>query len=121
MFSFSRSQRRYSQFGLCSISVKIKPHGNAKNLSSEYYRTSHTTMERLKELSKSDPPKTAFFKSIKEKGTISDFKNAADHPRNVQQVKNILKYSHEKPVDPMLELIEMLTQGERDPKNAFVR
>ena len=101
--------------------VKIKPHGNAKNLSSEYYGTSHTTMERLKELSKSDPPKTAFFKSIEEKGTISDFKNAADHPRNVQQVKNIKKKSQEKPEDPMLELIEMLKQGERDPKTAFVR
>ena len=102
-------------------SVKIKPHGNAKNNSSEYYRTSHTTMERLKELSKSDPPKTAFYKSIEEKGTISDFKNAADHARNVQQVKNVKKNAQEKPEDPMLELIEMLKQGERNPENAFVR
>ena len=99
--------------------VKIKPHGNANNISLEYYPTSHTTMERLKELS--DPPKMAFFKSIEEKGTISDFKNMADHPRNVQQVKNIKRNSQEKPEDPMLELIEMLKQGERDPKNAFVR
>ena len=101
--------------------MKIKPHGNAKIHSSEYYRTSHTTMMRLKELSQSDPPMTAFFKSIEEKGTVSDFKNAADHARNVQQVKNIKKNSQDKPEDPMLELIEMLKQGERDPKNAFVR
>ena len=101
--------------------IKIKPHGNAKNQSAEYYRTSHTTMERLKELAKSDPPKTAFFKSIEEKGTISDFKNAASHARNIQQIKNIKKFAEEKPEDPMLELIEMLKRGTRDQENAFVR
>jgi len=47
----------------------------------------------LKKLSQSDPPKTAFFKSIEEKGTISDFKNVAEHARNVQQIKNIKKIS----------------------------
>lgn len=36
--------------------------------------------------------------------------------RNVQQIKNF----HEKPEDPMLDLIEMLKQGERDSKTAFV-
>lgn len=77
-------------------------------------------MERLKELSKSDPPKMAFFKSIKEKGTTSEFKNVADHPRNVQRVKNIKRNSQEKPEDPMLELIEMLRQGERDPRKRFL-
>ena len=47
--------------------VKIKPHGNAKNLSLECYRTS-------------------LFKSTEEKKTI------LDHPRKcVQQVKNIKK------------------------------
>ena len=76
--------------------IKIIPHGNAKNQSAEYYRTSHTTMERLKELAKSDPPKTAFFKIIEEKGTISDFKNAASHARNVQQIQNIKKNSRKR-------------------------
>ena len=41
--------------------VKIKPHGNAKNHSLEYYRTLYTTMKGLQESSMSDPQKTAFF------------------------------------------------------------
>ena len=78
-------------------------------------------MERLKELAKSDPPKTVFFKSIEEKGTISDFRNAASHARNVQQIKNIKKTMEEQPGDSTLELIDMLKQGNRDKENAFVR
>lgn len=101
--------------------VKVKAHGNSKTRSSEYYRTSHTTMERLKEIANDGPPKTVFYKSIEEKGTISDFKNAASHARNVQQVKNIKKSVQEKPDDPMLELIEMLKHDNRDKQNAFVR
>ena len=77
-------------------------------------------MERLKELAKSDPPKTVFFKSIEEKGTISDFRNAASHARNVQQIKNIKKTMEEQPGDSTLELIDMLKQGNRDKENAFV-
>ena len=78
-------------------------------------------MERLKELAKSDPPKTVFFKSIEEKGTISNFINAASHARNVQQIKNIKKTMEEQPGDSTLELIDMLKQGNRDKENAFVR
>ena len=78
-------------------------------------------MERLKELAKSDPPKTVFFKSIEEKGTISDFRNAASHARNVQQIKNIKKTMEEQPGDSTLELIDVLKQGNRDKENAFVR
>ena len=77
-------------------------------------------MERLKELAKSDPPKTVFFKSIEEKGTISDFRNAASHARNVQRIKNIKKTMEEQPGDSTLELIDMLKQGNRDKENAFV-
>ena len=101
--------------------VKVKAHGNSKTRSSEYYRTSHTTMERLKEIASDGPPKTVFYKSIEEKGTISDFKNAASHARNMQQVTNIKKSVQEKPDDPMLELIEMLKHDNRDKQNAFVR
>ena len=101
--------------------VKVKLHGNSKRLSKEYYRISHTTIERLKEFFKSDPPKTAFFKSIEEKGTISDFRNAAGHARNIQQIKNIKKTMEEPPRDPLLELINMMKQGNGHKENAFVR
>lgn len=100
--------------------VKVKPHGNSKSLSKEYYRTSHTTMERLKEPAKSDPPKTVFFKSIEEKGTISNFINAASHARNVQQIKNIKKTMEEQPGDSTLELIDMRskeTETKRTPSS----
>lgn len=46
-------------------------------------------MERLKQLAETDPPKTACYKSIEEKDTIKNFKNAASHGRNVQQIKNL--------------------------------
>ena len=65
--------------------VKVKLHGNSKRLSKEYYRISHTTIEWLKELTKSDLP------SIEVNGTISDFRNAAGHARNIKQIKNIKK------------------------------
>lgn len=68
--------------------VKVKLNGNSKRLSKEYYRISHTKIERLKELSKSDPP------SIEVKGIISDFRNAAGHARNIKQIKNV-KINHE--------------------------
>ena len=77
-------------------------------------------MERLKELAKSDPPKTVFFKSIEEKGTISDFINAASHARNVQQIKNIKKTMEEQPGDSTLELIDMRskeTETKRTPSS----
>ncbi|KAK3735225.1 hypothetical protein QZH41_000224 [Actinostola sp. cb2023] len=101
--------------------VQVKAHGNSKDQSSEYYRTSHTTMENLKQIAESDPPKSVFYRSIEEKGSISDFKNAASHPRNIQQVKNLKKNIGEKPIDTVLELMEMLKEGNRDPENAFVR
>lgn len=63
-------------------------------------------MERLKEPAKSDSPKTVFFKSIEEKGTISDF-SAASHARNLKQIKNIKKTMEEQPGDSTLELIDM--------------
>ena len=85
------------------------------------HTTSHTTMERLKEPAKSDPPKKAVFKSIEEKGAISDSRNAVSHARNVQQIKNMKKTMEEQPGDPILELIDMLKQGNRDKENAFVR
>lgn len=68
--------------------VEVRAQGNSKT-QSEYYRTSHTTMERLKQLAETDPPKTACYKSIEEKDTIKNFKNAASHGRNVQQIKNL--------------------------------
>ena len=107
---------------LMIMNTKLKlNHMEILSLSKEYYRTSHTTMERLKEPAKSDPPKTVFFKSIEEKGTILDFRNAASHARNVQQIKNIKKTMEELPGDSTLELIDMLKQGNRDKENAFVR
>ena len=95
--------------------VKVKLHGNSKRLSKEYDRISHTTIEWLKELNKSDPP------SIEVNGTISDFRNAAGHARNIKQIKNIKKTMEELLRDPLLELINMLKQGNRHRENAFVR
>ena len=46
--------------------VKVKLHGNSKRLSKEYYRISHTIIEGLKELTKSDPP------SIEVNGTMKE-------------------------------------------------
>lgn len=95
--------------------VKVRLHGNSKRLSKEYYRISHTIIEWLKELTKSDPP------SIEVNGTISDFRNAAGHARNIKQIKNIKKTMEELLRDPLLELINMLKQGNRHRENAFVR
>lgn len=95
--------------------VKVKLHGNSKRLSKEYYRISHNTIEWLKELNKSDPP------SIEVNVTISDFRNAAGHARNIKQIKNIKKTMEELLRDPLLELINMLKQGNRHRENAFVR
>lgn len=95
--------------------VKVKLHGNSKRLSKEYYRISHTTIERLKELTKSDPP------SVEVNGTISDFRNAAGHARNIKQIQNFKKTMEELLRDPLLELINMLKQGNRHRENAFVR
>ena len=49
-----------------------------------------------------------------------DFRNAASHARNVQQVKN-LKKAGGKSEDQHLELLEMLERECRDPETAFVR
>ena len=94
--------------------VKVKLHGNSKRLSKEYDRISHTIIEWLKELTKSDPP------SIEVNGTISDFRNAASHARNVQQIKNIKKTMEEQPGDSTLELIDMRskeTETKRTPSS----
>ena len=95
--------------------VKVKLHGNSKRLSKEYYRISHTTIERSKELTKSDPP------SIEVKGIISDFRNAAGHARNIKQIKNVKKPMKKLLRDPLLELINLVKQGNRHRENAFVR
>ena len=78
-------------------------------------------MERLKEPAKSDPPKTVFFKSIEEKGTISNFRNAASHARNVQQIKNIKKNHGRATWGFYTRADRHAKQGNRDKENAFVR
>ena len=99
--------------------MDVKPHGNAKS-EKAYLCTSYTTMERLKDLVKTEAPKTAFYKSIEDQGTVMDFRNAASHARNVQQVKN-LKKAGGKLEDQHLQLLEMLKWECRDPETAFVR
>ena len=102
---------------LMMMNTKLKlnyVHGNSKRLSKDYYRISHTTIERLKELNKSDPP------SIEVKGTISDFRNAAGHARNIKQIKNTKKTMVELLRDPLLELMNMLnkeTDTEKTPSS----
>ena len=71
--------------------VEEKAHGNLKDQSTTYHCMSHSTIERLKVIPKVDPP----------------------------QIKQ--KSKNEKHEYPIMELIDMLTQGSRDQKNAFIQ
>ncbi|XP_028411673.1 uncharacterized protein LOC114534428 [Dendronephthya gigantea] len=102
--------------------VDVKVHGNSKRNKAAYYRTSHTTKERLKELCmQGKPPASTFHESIEEQGGITEFKNAACHSRNVRQIKYVKETLKEKPGDQMMELLEMLKEGNRNADKAFVR
>lgn len=102
--------------------VDVKGHGNTKGHQAAYYRTSHTTKERLKELcSHGTPPTAAFYESVEEKGGVKEFRNAACHSRNIRQIKHVKKTMQHEPNDQMIELIEMQKEGARNADKAFVR
>ena len=103
--------------------VNVQSHGNTKDKSTTYYRTSHATKERISALcDEIESPTVAFHESIDEQGGITQFRNAACHARNVRQVKHIKRATrNHQPNDQMLELIEMHKEGARDANKAFVR
>ncbi len=103
--------------------VNVQGHGNSKDKSTKYYQTSHTTKERISAFcNQGKSPTVAFHESVAEQGGITQFTNAACHPRNVRQVKHIKRAKQEQqPNDLMLELIEMQNEGTRDADKAFVR
>ena len=103
--------------------VNVQGHGNSKMKSSRYYRTSHTTKERISALcNQGKSPNVAFHESVAEQGGITQIRNAASHPRNVRQVKHIKSTKLvQQPNDQILELIEMQKEGARDTEKAFVR
>ena len=103
--------------------VHVQGHGNSRMKSSRYYRTSHTTKERISALcNQGKSPNVAFHESVAEQGSITQIRNAASHPRNVRPVKHIKSTTLvQQPNDQMLELIEMQKEGVRDTEKAFVR
>ena len=78
-------------------------------------------MTRLKTIANTDAPRSVFYNSIAEAGSITGIRNGASHLRNIQQVKNMKKTLNEQPTDSTLELITMLEQGDPEPDKAFVR
>ena len=62
-----------------------KPHGNSK----EAIRTSPSTLQKLKECSKTSTVKRTIYAITKEKGGIVDAKAVGDLPRDRKQVYNI--------------------------------
>ncbi len=103
--------------------VNVQGHGNAKDKSTRYYRTSHSTKENISALCQQiKSPTVAFHESVAEQGGITQFRNAACHPRNVRQITNIKAGTRkQQPNDQMLELIQMQKEGARDADKAFVR
>ena len=101
--------------------IDVKKHGNSKG-NTPYYRTSHQTKEILKQqCGKEKSPTAIFHESIKNVGGVKNLENAAGHARNVRQVKYVKTSRVEQPSDQIMELNEMLKEGERDKEKAFVR
>ena len=101
--------------------INVAKHGSFKN-DAPYYRTSEKTKEKMKaQCSNKSSPTAVFHESIHDKVGVTHLENAAGHARHVRQVKYIKKAVSEKPGDQIMELIEMVKEGERDKRKAFVR
>jgi hypothetical protein len=99
--------------------IDVKKHGNSKG-NTPYYQTSHQTKEILKEqCGKEKSPTAIFHENIKNVGGVKNLENAAGHARNVRQVKYVKTSRVEQPSDQIMELNEMLKEGERDKEKAF--
>ena len=69
------------------MSISAKPHGNSKG-SQPFFRTTHSTQQRIKQLSESCTQKKVVEKVTTEKGGEIEVRSAAFLPRDKQQVKH---------------------------------
>ena len=97
-----------------------KPHGNSKK-SEPFIRTAPSTLQKLKDCSKLQPPKQVIHDITKQKGGIIKAHAVGDIPRNRNQVYNINKNSDKGNDDALLSVMAMCKQSMGKDDDPFVR
>lgn len=97
-----------------------KPHGNSKG-ANPFIRITPSTLQKLKECSKTQPPKHAVSTVTKQKGGIVKLNAVGNLPRNRKQVYNITNRKTGEDDDALLSVMSVckLSMGKGD--DPFVR
>ena len=97
-----------------------KPHGNSKE-AKPFIRTSPSTLQKLKECSKTSTVKRTIYAITKEKGGIVDAKAVGDLPRDRKQVYNIQNRDNPQSSDALLSVMAMCKESFGKESEQFVR
>ena len=112
------------QYTFCNKPHPIiqKPHGNTKSVNAQpFIRTTPSTLQKLKQCIKVQPPKQAVANVTKQKGGIVKLNAVGDIPRNQKQAYNITSKKCDDDDDALLSVMAMckLSMGKGD--DPFVR
>lgn len=103
---------------------KVNSHGNSLQSEKEpFMRTQQSTLQSLKEFSKTKPPRICIDLVQEMEGGVSGCSSNSSLPRNVHQVYNLnrgVKESFQTSSDPHTALILMCKEQAKNEKTAFV-
>lgn len=101
--------------------IKPLPHGNTKGDGTAYYRTKHSTRQKITEVAKNLEPRAAFNKVFEEAGGVMNCSSIGDTPRNRKQVANIrLNLADAPPKDSLYEIMQKCME-DQSRSNPFIR
>ena len=98
-----------------------KPHGNSKLDNKPFLRTSPSTLQKLKECSKSLPPRQAVSKVTTEAGGVYNASCVGSLPRNRKQVYNMSSRDDSSESDALLSVMVMCQESVGKSDDPFVR